>query len=152
MHWELVGVCKCGFLVVRRPLRLWSFVLCFYLCPSSILIWILFSFSSSRQLPVPVAIHVAKMLEHESKSCTQPALPRKRTVEVLATWNHGRSNIFGVEGRLVLVPGRQEVRYSLSYVCSLRKSSAQHVRTFRRWWIRWGLHVHALFLFVIGHY
>lgn len=44
---------------------------------------------SSRQLPVPAAIDVAEVLEHESEPGAQPALQGAWPPQVLASGDHG---------------------------------------------------------------
>lgn len=56
---------------------------------------------NSRQLPVPAAVDVAKVLEHQSEPGAQPSLPRKGTTQVLETRNHGGGDLQRTQGRTV---------------------------------------------------
>lgn len=55
----------------------------------------------NRQLPVPAAVHVAKVLEHQSESGTQPSLPRTRTSQVLEARNYGGGDLQRSQGGTV---------------------------------------------------
>lgn len=55
----------------------------------------------SRQLPVPVAIHVAKVLEHQSEPGAQSSLQGAWTAKVLEARDHGRGDLQCTQGRLV---------------------------------------------------
>ncbi|CAB0045113.1 unnamed protein product [Trichogramma brassicae] len=61
----------------------------------------------ARQLPVSVAVDVAKVLEYQSKSRAQSALSRARPAQVLAPGNDGRGNFQRAEGGTLAQPGGQ---------------------------------------------
>lgn len=87
---------------------------------------------NSRQLPVPAAVHVAEVLEHQPEPGAQLAVQRTRPAEVVETRDHGRGHTVRAQGRPVAVPGGPKVRHTVSDVRAVRQQSAQPTRAFRR--------------------
>lgn len=79
---------------------------------------------------------MAEVLEHEPEPGAQPALPGARPPQVLEAGDDGRGDILRPEGGAVALPGRQEVRHTLSDVRALRQQGAQHAGALcrRRFW------------------
>lgn len=76
---------------------------------------------NSRQLPVPAAVHVAKVLEHQPKPGAQPAVQRARSAQVVETRNDGRGHSVRAQGGPFAVAGRPQVRHTVSDVRALRQ-------------------------------
>lgn len=87
---------------------------------------------NSRQLPVPAAIHVAKVLEHQPKPRAQPPVPGAWPAQVVEARDHGRGHTVRAQGGSVAVPGGPQVRHTLSDVRAVRQPRAQPARSIRR--------------------
>jgi len=107
-----------------------TYVLC------ALLTGVLYRCFYSRQLPVPVAVHVAKVLEHQPESRAQPAVQRARSAQVVETRDDGRGHTVRAQGGPVAVAGRPQVRHTVSDVRAVRQPSAQLARSLRRRWRR----------------
>lgn len=103
---------------------------------NTFLIDLYLQFQSNRQLPVPIAVHVAKVLEHQPEPHPSLAISRTRSSEIVAPRNDGRGHIQCAQGRPVAVASRAKVRYPVSNVCAVRESRAQHAGSVDRWWHR----------------
>lgn len=92
----------------------------FYFC--NVDPWYVFLYSYSRQLSVPAAVDVAKVLEHQPKPGAQPAVQRARSAQVVETRDHGRGHTVRAQGGPVVVPGRAQVRHTVPNVRAIRQS------------------------------
>lgn len=105
-----------------------------YLCAS--ITGVFYRCFNSRQLPVPTAVHVAKVLEHQPEPRAQPTVQRARSAQVVETRDDGRGHTVRAQRGLVAVTGRSEVRHTISNVRAVRQSGTQLARSLRRWWRR----------------
>lgn len=87
--------------------------------------------SCSRQLPVPAAVDVAKVLEHQPEPGAQPAVQRARSAQVVEARDHGRGHTVRAQGGPVAVPGRAQVRHTVPDVRAVRQPRPQPARPFR---------------------
>lgn len=105
-----------------------------YLCVSLTVVF--YRCFNSRQLPIPTAVHVAKVLEHQPEPRAQPSIQRARSSQVVETRDDGRGYTVRAQRGLVAVTGRPEVRHTISDIRAVRQPGAQLARSLRRWWSR----------------